>query len=637
MTTARGPRPADAESAARPAPPRVAASTRHPQAALPEEVRGAFEYMPATIAGNLAGVAVVTLLFHADAPPWLLLPWLLAFALMLTTRGWLAVRFRRASPAGVDDWRRWQRAWNAGTLASGLMWGATAWLFFDLGDGNQRIGLVVTVYTFCIAAVPVLATQPRVYLAFAALCFVPMVARLLLDGTHHSLELASMLVLIFTLTSALARHFRNALRRAIDLTVQADALLAELRAEREAADDARRAAESEREAADRARAAAEAARREAEAASRAKTQFLAAASHDLRQPLHAMGLFAEALRERRHDADTLHLVNSINASVHALEELFSELLDLTRLDAGGVTPSPRSFAIGDVFRRLAIHQRPEAFEKGLALRLRGHGRVVHADPVLVERILRNLVANAIRYTDDGGVLVGARPRGSRVVLQVWDSGRGIAPSEQDRVFDEFYQVTGAPGPAAHEKRGLGLGLAIVKRIAALMDAPLGLRSRPGQGSVFELSLPAGRLPSPTAQGVAARPADAPPLGGRTVLVVEDDAAVRGGLQVLLQGWGAAVVALPSAAALDDWLAARPPTPDLAIVDYRLEPGRDGLQALAACRARFGAGLPAVVVTGSLLANLDVRAEADDFDLLVKPVVPAKLRAVLSFKLAGRRA
>lgn len=602
-------------------PPQVAASERDPAAALPEEVRSAFEYMPATLAGNAAGVGVVALLFHADAPLALLLGWAAAFLAMMVARGVLAWRFRRARPEGLAAWRGWQRAWNAGTLASGALWGATAWLFFDLGDANQRIGLVITVYTFCIAAVPVLATQPRVYLAFGALCFVPMMVRLVTDGTHHSLELASILLLIYTLSSALARNFRNALRRAIDHKLRSDALAADLRREREAADAAR--------------AVAEAARREAEAASRAKTQFLAAASHDLRQPLHAMGLFAEALRERRHDDGTLALVNSINASVHALDELFAELLDLTRLDAGGVTVSPRPFAVGDVLRRIALHHHPDAFEKGLDLRLRGHDRVVLADPVLVERILRNLVGNAIRYTDDGSVLVAARARGDRVLLQVWDTGRGIAPEDRERVFDEFFQVGGTR--AAHEKKGLGLGLAIVRRLAALIDAPLALRSVPGRGSVFTLSLPAARLPAPVMDDTAPPP-PAAAFAGRHVLVVEDDPAVLGGLQVLLQGWGVRVTAFASGAGARAWLASdAADRPDLLIADHRLEPGDDGLQVLAACRARFGAALPAVVVTGSTLDGLDRRADADGFHLLVKPVVPAKLRAIVAFKLAGRRA
>ncbi len=590
---------------------------------LVEEVRSAFDYLPATLAGNVAGVAVVGLLFGAVAPASVLLPWLLGFFALLLARALLGWRFRQARRSGAlprgdsRRWRRWRLAWNAGTLASGALWGATAWLFFELGDGNQRVGLIVTVYTFCIAAVPVLATQPRVYLAFAALCFVPMMARLLLDGQHHSLELASILLLIFTLTTALARNFRTALRRVIDLKLRADVLAEGL---------------------DRERAAADAARQSAEAANRAKTQFFAAASHDLRQPLHAMGLFAEALRLRRHDEPTLSLVNSINASVHALETLFSELMDITRIDAGGVVAEPRAFAVGDLWRRLELHHRPDAFEKGLDLRFRGHQRVLHADPLLVERVLRNLLTNAIRYTDDGGVLVAARQRGTRVWLEVHDTGRGIADADRERIWEEFFQVGQAPGATpGSERRGLGLGLAIVRRLASLMDAPLALRSRPGKGSVFSIGLPSGRLapqPSPDATA-AAGSGPAPSLAGRHIVVVEDDAAVLGGLQVLLQGWGAQVQALASAAEADAWLAGASARADLALVDYRLERGRDGLQVLDAMRERLGPGLPAIVVTGSSMGRLEDEALSRGFHLLLKPVAPARLRTLVGFKLAAQ--
>ena len=244
----------------------------------------------------------------------------------------------------------------------------------------------------------------------------------------------------------------------------------------------------------------DAARHEAEVANRAKTQFFAAASHDLRQPLHAMGLFAEALRQRVHQGvnqpEVAQLVNSINESVDALEGLFSELLDITRIDSGGVAVNAQAFEVSDILRKLRLHFEPNAFEKGLALRLRGGQRVVHADPLLVERVLRNLVSNAIRYTHDGSVLVATRARGQRVLLQVWDTGPGIGEHERGRIFDEFYQVGGGAAASPEQRKGLGLGLAIVKRLAALMQAPLSMHSRPGHGSVFTLELPRGARRAP---------------------------------------------------------------------------------------------------------------------------------------------
>lgn len=598
--------------------PAAAAAQRH--SALGEEVLAVYAYAPATLAGLAAGFGMLLLLFWNSVPLAVLLPWAALFIGLWVVRIWLAQSFRATLRRdGIGDWHPWRLRWNVLTIASAGAWGLSGWLFYTRGLGIQQTGLILVIYTFCIAAVPVLANQPRMFLAYVAICFGPLVARIATGGEEHSLRLAGMLVIIITLTTVLARNYRQALQRVIELKLRADGLLEELRIEKQAA---------------------EAARHEAEVANRAKTQFFTAASHDLRQPLHAMGLFAEALRQRTHEPEVAHLVNSINASVDALEGLFSELLDITRIDAGGVEVRPQHFELDDILRKLRLHFEPTAFEKGLALVLRGGHRVVHADPLLVERILRNLVSNAIRYTNDGGVLVGARLRGDKVLVQVWDSGLGIREEEQAKVFEEFYQVPNTPAVAPHQRKGLGLGLAIVKRLADLMGAPIALRSRAGRGTVFTLELPAGTKPRPQPSSLSARAMAGLTLDGRLVVVVEDEPAVRSGLEVLLQGWGAQLASFDSVADCLAWAAAADPAvvrPDLCIVDYRLESGRNGVEAIAALRERFGARLPAIVVTGSTMSTLDKEAQDKDFHLLLKPVVPNKLRAMIAFKLGVKAA
>jgi signal transduction histidine kinase len=488
-----------------------------------------------------------------------------------------------------------------------------------MGARIHEIGLLIVIYSFCLAAVPVLATQPRVYLAFASLCFTPLALRIATEGRAYGPELIGILFVIISLTTLLSRHYRQALERVLELKLRADELLDQLRIEKQAAD---------------------AARREAEVANRAKTQFFTAASHDLRQPLHAMGLFAEALRQKSHDDEVAQLVNSINASVDALEELFSELLDINRIDGGGITVAPQHFEIADIFRKLRLHFEPVAFEKGLALRLRGGQHRVLADPLLVERIVRNLVSNAIRYTNDGSVLVSCRRRGETLLLQVWDTGLGIREQEQAHIFEEFYQVPHTDRVAPHQRKGLGLGLAIVKRLSGLMNTPLSLRSRSGKGSVFTLELPLGQPPMPRAPALP----DKGPLGitlaGRLVVVVEDEPAVRAGLEALLRGWGATIASFDSVAGCRGWAAQNDPArvkPDLLIVDYRLEQGQSGLDAIAALRGRFGQALPAIMITGSTMSGHDKDAQDKDFHLLIKPVVPNKLRAMIAFKLGVKPA
>ena len=587
------------------------------EAVLRDKVRSMFSYTRTSLTGNLIGAVILQLMFASTAPLALRVGWGVPFAALWIARALLAWRFARDEPDSTAGYRRWLRWWHVGTLISGAWWGGAAWLFWGHGDAVQQITLVLIIYSYCVASVPILAAQAGLFSGYIALLFLPAVVRVGIGGETLGLELAGVMLLAFAMTIALGRNYRIAFDAVVELKLRTERLMEQLRAEKAVSD---------------------AARQEAEVANRAKTQFFAAASHDLRQPLHAMSLFAEALRQRSHDDEVIKLVNSINASVDALEGLFSELLDITRIDTGGVEVRPADFAITDLFRKLRLHFEPTAFEKGLALRFRGEHHHVFADPLLVERILRNLVSNAIRYTEDGGVLVACRRRGTRLQLQVWDTGPGIREAERERIFEEFYQVPGSAVPTASQKKGLGLGLAIVKRLAGLMNEPLALRSVPGRGTVFTLEVPTGR-PVPVAS--VSVPAKAPlglTLEGRLIVIVEDEPAVRGGLEVLLKGWGATVESFDTVAASAAWARQSDPAltrPALLIVDYRLEGGHTGVEAIAALRQVFGTAVPAIMVTGSTMTGHDAEAEKNDFHLLIKPVVPNKLRAMIGFKLGMR--
>ena len=247
----------------------------------------------------------------------------------------------------------------------------------------------------------------------------------------------------------------------------------------------------------------------AEEANLSKSRFLAAASHDLRQPIHALGMFVGALARHPMTDEMRRLVEQIEGSVGAMDGLFNSLLDISKLDAGVVQSHVRSFAIGPLLQRISDEFAGEAQRKGLRLTLCPCSAFVASDPVLLERILRNIVSNAVRYTDQGRILVGCR-RGPRLSVQVWDTGRGIAQADRERVFQEFYQVDNFERDRA---KGLGLGLAIVRRLTLLLDHPLELRSQIGRGSVFKLSLPTAQAeagieaasPAAVFPGVARRP------------------------------------------------------------------------------------------------------------------------------------
>jgi two-component system, sensor histidine kinase len=594
----------------------------HSDAERADHVRALFEQTPAVLAGNAIGIGLVLLAFWPIAPLPRIGGWLALALLLWGVRLAHYLRYRQHRDADAATVMRWRTSWRVLVLMQGAMWPLAVWLFWAMGFTFHTVALVLIAMSYALGSVQLLAAQPMLFITFTSIVLVPIIVRVATDTAEAwHWQLALVLGLLFLITLVLGRTYRDALSQAIVLKQQTEHLAEQLKREKAVADEARRAAE---------------------AATRAKTQFFAAASHDLRQPLHAMGLFAEALRHRsaqgKADPEVSSLVNSINQSVDALEGLFGELLDMTRIDSGGVDVQLAPVRIKDLFARLRLTFEPVAFEKGLALSFHGAQRVAHSDGLLVERILRNLVSNAIRYSEDGGVLVACRPHNGKLLLQVWDSGVGIAESNLPHIFDEFYQVHGSTPLAAHQKKGLGLGLAIVKKLAGLLEAPLAVRSVAGRGTVFSFEVPVGREPrtiSPPPPSSAAHLGLT--LDGRRIVVVEDEPAVREGLLVLLRSWGATVEALPDLPAVQTWRAdpEREP-PDLLIVDYRLPDGATGIQALAAIRARWpGLTLPAIVVTGSSLGGHEDESAKHDFHLLIKPVLPNKLRAMIGFKLGQR--
>jgi signal transduction histidine kinase len=374
------------------------------------------------------------------------------------------------------------------------------------------------------------------------------------------------------------------------------------------------------------------ARAVAEAANRAKSQFLAAASHDLRQPMHALGLFAATLSEKVRDPAVRAIVDNISMSVEALEALFNELLDISKLDAGVIQPSRVSFPVAPLFDRLRIEYGPAARESGLRLTLMPSTAWVYSDPVLLERMLRNLISNAIRYTAEGGVVVACRPRGDHYSLEVWDSGIGIAADKRDNIFEEFYQVG---NPERDRRKGLGLGLAIVRRIEQLLGYEMQLSSRVGHGSVFRFNVLRGSAAAPARENVAPIDASARGLRDKCVVVVDDELSVREGMQALLSGWGCDVVTADSLADALQRIGEHARRPDAILADYRLREGATGIDAIKALHLEFGRDIPALLITGDIAAENLREASERGYAQLHKPVAPAKLREVLTTMFAGR--
>jgi signal transduction histidine kinase len=579
-----------------------------------EQVRILYEQLPYSITGTVIAVTFLAIVMGNVASRNVIVGWVLCMAANQAWRLALYLRFR-ARPIAARDVDRWAQYWAAGALVSGGLWGASSFLFFVPESPAYQALLMVLLFGVVAAAVLLIGIHMPSFYGFVVPALAPVVLRNVIEGstTHYVLAFVAAVttVAILSFGRNYNRMLMESLRNRFENEVLADRL-------------AQQNIELER-----ARVAADAARSDAEIANRSKTQFFAAASHDLRQPLHALGLFAAALSDKSHDPEVQQVVYSINTSVDALEGLFNAVLDISKIDAGVIRPAPVDFSLAALLERLRMEFEPEAFERRLALRAVPTRRFVHGDPVLLERILRNLISNALRYTWQGGVLVGARRRGAQVSIEVWDTGVGIEPAEQARVFEEFYQVG---NPERSSRKGLGLGLSIVRRLAQLVGAPVTLRSVLGRGSVFTVRVPLGHRPEAAPAALRREHRVAHDLADRVIVVVEDEPTVLQGMDVLLRGWGATVVACATPSEALERAAGLERAPDLIIADYRLRERNVGTQAIAALRERFGNAIPAIVVSGSTTPTHLEEARAMDAHLLLKPVLPAKLRSLINFKL-----
>lgn len=360
-----------------------------------------------------------------------------------------------------------------------------------------------------------------------------------------------------------------------------------------------------------------------EEAGRAKSSFLAAASHDLRQPVHALSLFVGALRHIPMKPEGRRLVEQIEASTDAMDRLFAALLDISKLDAGIVEVHRRPFPIDTVLSRVCCDYMSEVATKGITLSHVPCRAIIDSDPTLVERIARNLISNAVRYTDAGKIVVGCRRRGSTVAMQVWDTGRGIPPSQHDLVFREYYQLD---NPERDREKGLGLGLAIVRRMTSLLKCDLRLHSELGRGSCFEVSI--ARAEGAAMSQEAADDEVRPTISTGLVVVIDDEHAIRAAMLTLLTDWGYEVLAAESADDAIQRLAACSIRPDLLICDLRLREGKNGIDAIETLRTEYNENIPAMLITGDTAATRLLEAQASKLPVLHKPVPSGKLRAAI---------
>ncbi|MFC5506660.1 hybrid sensor histidine kinase/response regulator [Bosea massiliensis] len=515
----------------------------------------------------------------------------------------LALGYRRADCV-VRAASTWPLAFTVVAGLEGIAWGfAPVGLTPDAPFDIRFLPLAVTLGVTA-GAIPAFGPWLPAFLALFLPATLPYVAANFFAPALVERASAFLMLIYVVVMGGLGVRSHRAFIEIVGLRLRSEALAEDLRRERDTAD----------------------------AANRAKSSFLAAASHDLRQPVHALGLFAGALLRLDLPGEARLLVERIEASAAAMDGLFNAILDISRLDAGVVEVAPRAFRVGPYLARICRDLRPEAEAKGLRLRCRSCDEVAWTDPFLLERVVRNLVSNAVRYSDRGGVLVACRRRGGRLAIQVFDTGPGIAAGDHERIFQEYVQI----GNVERDRtKGLGLGLAIVRRTCAILDMPIALRSRIGRGSCFEVKMALSDEAALAEDSVAAAPGA---LAERSLIVViDDEASIREAMERLLAGWGHDVIAAGSGDEAVARLASHPTRPDLIVSDYRLRDGETGTEVIERLRSEFNETIPALIITGDTAPDRLIEARTSGLVLLHKPVPNGKLRAAMRNLMVGARA
>lgn len=522
---------------------------------------------------------------------WLASSWLLNAATYVLLRKWVD----RPMSAG----QRFRLLF--GVFASaGAVWGVLPLLILDASSPIPLLLIMVVIITHGAGTFAINASSMPLYCAYIYPAVAPLMVACFFSSDPLMLGLGGLCLIYLLCMTMFASGTQQAARHSLQLQFTNLELVEQLRSESEQR---------------------ELARAEAVAANRAKSSFLAAASHDLRQPLHALGLFLEALGRSGINERQQEMLDNAAAVSASARHMLNTLLDYSRLEAGVIEPTPCGFRLQTLLSKLEREFGPQADARGLVYRSRDTALAAHADPALVELILRNLISNALRYTEQGGVLVACRRRGAKAHIEVWDTGIGIAEGNQQAIFQEFFQLG---NPERDRRKGLGLGLAIVQGLCETLGVELELTSVPGRGSVFRLIVPV-ELGGVVMDEVS--PAQA--LSGfdhLSVLVVDDDPAIREAMSELLSSWGCDCLVADSPAAAIEICRE---LPQLLIVDYRLRDEQTGADVMDALRARFGRLPPTFIITGDTAPDRLRDAQNTGALLLHKPVDAARLHEEVS--------
>jgi signal transduction histidine kinase len=573
---------------------------------LHEQVRLLARNVPALVVGTLMlAVGAAALLLMNDQPSRWVMYWLGAMVMLCAVRWFGARRYERARPeqAEAPAWARW---FVLASFAAGLLWGSLTALFFSPDDPHTQAVVVMILAAIVASATQSLGPYFPAHLAFGVPALVPFALRSMFSGDTRTMTLGVLALVFLVMAELFARRIALAIEDALRLRFENETLVAELSQARDAA----------------------------ESASKAKTRFLASASHDLRQPIHAMSMFVPAIKRMAQDgrlsAPALgDMADRMQSALGNMGQLLNRLLDVSRLDADAVQVANKDFSLEPLLSAVVDEVAAQAEAKGLRLRMHDGGLWVHSDPSVLHTMLSNLVSNAVRYTDQGGVLVSARKRGDSVDIQVWDTGIGISAHDLSRITEEFYQGSNAHLDGS-QTRGFGLGMAIVNRSARLLGVRLRWRSNLGRGSMFSIQVPRARAnnhrhDTPRLSGNLA----VYPEGGRKVLVVEENQDIMAAMSFLLRSWGHVPLQASNAEEAARIALTHRDGLDAALVDFHLARDNNGLAVADLLRQHTRSALAVAIVTGDTSTEVMNAVRAAGLSVMHKPVDPVALQQFIA--------
>ena len=560
-----------------------------------EQIRALYQQSPFLFLGIIVVMVVVTIFFWGKVEQQILLTWLFLNIGLTVARIILVKSFHRIKPEG-EALVKWGVIFAVSATFSGLIWGSITLLFLQTSQIESVLLVAIILTGMTAGSLVPLSTFMPAYYGFCLPALLPLSIVMLNQDTGGLILIGYMIFAFIVVNLGYSFVVNRNLAESIRLRFENLELLDDLKLQKDIAVKAN---------AD-------------------KSRFLAATSHDLRQPLHAMDLYLGALENLLNNNEQKELLKKSRQSSTALSDLLGALMDISRLDAGDVIVNRRVVDASAVLQDIYNEFEDQAKQFGIELKIRVQNAYADTDPLLLARILRNLLTNALRHSQAKKILLSSRVIADRVYLEVRDNGCGIPAAETEKVFSEFYQLN---NPERDRNKGLGLGLTIIKRISILLGHKIVLKSKQNRGCCFSLELP--RIDTCSEASVEADFIQSADVSGLFIMLIEDELSVRDAMRTLLRQWGCELLVADSLSSLEKELSSLSyPAPDLIIADYRLRENKNGLQAILLLRERFKEKIPAIVISGDTDKQIAQRVKQQGCVILNKPVLPEALRETI---------